>query len=132
LAVFAGAKNPTCIAEKVFLLKLNFFIFSRSLPGELISLLSNAVVVRCPLSSFPLVVRGPISHAVVVCPLRRPPLSSWLGIPIFGSDFWDPSEAEFLFRFRFQRFRSVFFLKFQCLESLKIGIQICDIRNSGN
>ncbi len=51
--------------KKVFLCKLTFFIFSRSLPGGLISLLSNAVVVCRPFSSFPLVVRCPISHAVV-------------------------------------------------------------------
>ncbi len=79
MAVFAGVKNPTGLTvslKKVFLRKLEFFIFSCSLPGKLVSLLSNAVVVRRPFSSFPLVDRRPISRAVVVRRLRRPPLSS--------------------------------------------------------
>ncbi len=56
-----------------------------------------------------------------------------LGIPTFGSDFWDPH--------RKRNSNSVFdsedsgrdfFLKFGCLESQKIRIPICEIRNSGN
>ncbi len=79
MAVLAGAKNPTgqtVLLKKVFLRELNLLIFSRSLPSGLISLLSNAVVVCHPLSSFPLVVRHPILHAVVVHHLCCPPLSS--------------------------------------------------------
>jgi hypothetical protein len=62
--------------QKVFLGKLNLFIFSPSLHGGFISLLSNAVVVCRPLSSFPLIVHRPILHAVVVRRICRPPLSS--------------------------------------------------------
>ncbi len=56
-----------------------------------------------------------------------------LGIRIFGSDFWDPhwrqnsgsvNDSEDSGR--------IFFLKFRFLESQKIGIPICDFRNSGN
>ncbi len=78
LAVFAGAKNPTgqtVLLKKDYLRKLEFFIFSRSLPGGLI-LLSNAVVVCHQFSSFPLIVRRPILRAVIICHLCRPPLSS--------------------------------------------------------
>jgi hypothetical protein len=64
------------LLKKVFLPKLNFFIFSHSLPGGLIRLLSNAVVVCRPLSSFPLVVRCLILCAVILHHLRCPPLSS--------------------------------------------------------
>jgi hypothetical protein len=79
LAVFAGAKNPTgqtVLLKKIFLFKLNFFIFSHYLHGGLISLLSNAFVVRHPFSSFPLVVRHPILHVVVICHLCCPLLLS--------------------------------------------------------
>jgi hypothetical protein len=72
LAVFPGAKNPTgqtVLLKKFFLRKLNFFIFSCSLPSGLISLLSNAIVV-CRL----FIVRQPILRAVIVR-LRQPPLS---------------------------------------------------------
>jgi hypothetical protein len=78
LAVFAGARNPTgqtVSLKKAFLRKLEFFIFSRSLPDGLISLLSNAVVVCRLFFSFPLIVCRLILHAVVVCRLCRPPLS---------------------------------------------------------
>ncbi len=77
LAFFAGGNNPTgqtILLKKVLLRKLEFFIFSRSLPSGLISLLSNAVVVCRPFSSFPLVVCRPISHAVIVRHCRHPPL----------------------------------------------------------
>ncbi len=59
--------------------------------------------------------------------------SARLRIPIFGSNFGDPH--------RKRNYGSVFgskdsvwiyFLKFQCLESQKIGIPICKIRNPGN
>jgi hypothetical protein len=61
------------------------------------------------------------------------PAAAWLGIPIFGSNFWDLHQK--------QKSISVidsgnsgqnFFLKFQCLESQKIEIPICKIWNSGN
>jgi hypothetical protein len=71
----AGAKTPTgqtILLKKVFLRKLDFFIFvSRSLPGW-----PNAVVVCRLLSSFPLVVRHSILHAITIRHLCRPPLSS--------------------------------------------------------
>jgi hypothetical protein len=71
----AGAKTPTgqtVLLKKVFVRKLDFFIFvSRSLPGW-----PNAVVVCRPPSSFPLVVRRLTLHAVIIRHLRRPPLSS--------------------------------------------------------
>jgi hypothetical protein len=70
----AGAKTPTgqtVLLKKVFLRKLNFFIFvSRSLHGW-----PNAIVVCRPLSSFPLVVRRLILHAIIICCLHCPPLS---------------------------------------------------------
>ncbi len=44
----------------------------------------------------------------------------WLGIPIFGSDFWDPREKRNSDSV-FDSDNSVFFL-FRCLESQKIGI----------
>jgi hypothetical protein len=69
-----GAKIPTgqtVLLKKVFLRKLDFFIFvSRSLPGW-----PNAVVVCRPPSSFPFVVRRLILHAVVIRHLCRLPLS---------------------------------------------------------
>jgi hypothetical protein len=71
-------KNPTgqiVLLKKVFLRKLDFFNFSHSLPGRP-SLLSNAVVVRRPLSSFPLVVHRPILRTVVVRRLHPLPLLS--------------------------------------------------------
>ncbi len=69
MAFFAGAKNPTrqtVSLKKVFLPKLDFFIFSHCLPSGLISLLSDAIVDCLMLSSFPLMVWCPILHAVVV------------------------------------------------------------------
>jgi hypothetical protein len=60
------------------------------------------------------------------------PISPWLGIPIFGSDFWDPHcEQNSDSSFDSGDFGG-FFLKFGCLESQKIGIPICEIWNSGN
>jgi hypothetical protein len=58
--------------KKVLLRNLDFFIFSHSLPlpGRL-SLLSNAIVVCCLLSSFPLEVRHPILHVIVFRCLHR-------------------------------------------------------------
>jgi hypothetical protein len=64
------------ITEKSLLRKLDFFIFSGSLPGRLISLLSNAGVVCRPLSFFPLIVCHPILHATIVRRLCRLPLLS--------------------------------------------------------
>jgi hypothetical protein len=52
--------------------KLDFIIFSCSLPRGLISIMPNAVVVCHPLSFFPLVVRCPILHAIIVQRLCRP------------------------------------------------------------
>jgi hypothetical protein len=71
-----GARNPTgqtVLLKNVFLCKLNFF-FLHSLPSGL-SLLSNAVVVCRPLSSFPLVVCRLILRAVIVRRLCHQPLS---------------------------------------------------------
>jgi hypothetical protein len=75
LAVFAGAKNPTgqtVSLKKVFLHKLDSLFFHALCPAGL-SAFCLAVVVCPPFSSFPLVVRRPISHAVVVRRLRHPP-----------------------------------------------------------
>jgi hypothetical protein len=61
----AGAKTPTrqtVLLEKVFLHKLDFLIFLRSL----CPVGSSAIVVRRPLSSFPLIVCSLILRAVVV------------------------------------------------------------------
>jgi hypothetical protein len=79
-----GAKNPTgqtVLLKKVFLHKLDLFYFFTlsTRQAGLISLLSNAVVVCRPLSSFPLVVRRPIlralsSDAVIVCRCHCSPL----------------------------------------------------------
>jgi hypothetical protein len=70
----AGAKTPTgqtVSLKKVFLHKLDFYIFvSRSLPGW-----PYAIVVCPSLSSFPLVVRRSILHAIIIRCLRHPPLS---------------------------------------------------------
>ena len=58
---------------------------------------------------------------------------SWLGIPIFGSDFWDPHRKQNSDSvFDSEDSGRIFFLKFQCLESQKIGIPIYNIRNFGN
>jgi hypothetical protein len=69
-----GVKTPTeqtVLLKKVFLRKLDFFIFvSRSLPGW-----PNAVVVCRPPFSFPLIVRRLILHAVNIRCLCCPPLS---------------------------------------------------------
>jgi hypothetical protein len=69
----ARAKTPTrqtVLLKKVFLRKLDFFIFvSRSLPGW-----PNAVVVCHPPSSFLLVVRRLTLHAVIICHLSCLPL----------------------------------------------------------
>jgi hypothetical protein len=66
----AGAKTPTgqtVLLKKVFLCKLDFFFFaSRSLPGW-----PNDIVGFCPPSSFSLVVRRSILHAVIICRLRH-------------------------------------------------------------
>jgi hypothetical protein len=60
-------------------------------------------------------------------------LRPWLGIPIFGSDFWDPHRKQNSDSvFNSGDFGQNIFLRFQCLESQKIGIPICLIRNSGN
>ncbi len=59
-------------------------------------------------------------------------LGAWLGIPIFGCDFWDPHckrNSDSVFD---SEDSGRIFLKFQCLESRKIGIPICNIWNSGN
>ncbi len=70
-----GSKTPTgqtVLLKKVFLCKLNFFIFvSRSLPSW-----PNAVVVCRPPSSSPLVVCHSILRAVIIRRLCCPPLSS--------------------------------------------------------
>jgi hypothetical protein len=56
-----------------------------------------------------------------------------LGIPIFGSDFWDPHcKRNSNSVFDSKDSSGIFFLKFQCLESQEIGIPICKIWNSGN
>jgi hypothetical protein len=58
---------------------------------------------------------------------------SWLGIPIFGSDFWDPhcsQDSNSMFDSEHSGWKML--LKFRCLESQKIRIPIRDIRNSGN
>jgi hypothetical protein len=48
-----------------------------------------------------------------------------LGIPIFGSDFWDPHRKQNSgFVFDSEDSGRIFFLKFRCLESQKIGIPI--------
>ncbi len=57
----------------------------------------------------------------------------WLGIPIFGSNFWDPHckrNSDSVFGSKDSGW--IFSLKFQCLESQKIGILICNIWNSSN
>jgi hypothetical protein len=60
-------------------------------------------------------------------------MQAWLGIPIFGSDFWDPHRKwNSNSVFDSKDSGRIFLLKFQCLESQKIGIPIWDIRNSGN
>jgi hypothetical protein len=60
-------------------------------------------------------------------------LMTRLGISIFGSDFWDPHPR----RNSDSVYNSgdsgwIFFLKFQFLESQKIGIPICDFQNSSS
>ncbi len=78
-AVFVGVKNPTgqtVSLKKIFLHKQDFIIFHSLCPECLSTFLSNAVVVRCPFSSFPLIVHCPILRAVVVHCLRCLPLSS--------------------------------------------------------
>ncbi len=58
---------------------------------------------------------------------------AWLGIPIFGSDFWDPHRKRNSDSvFDSKDVGRILFLKFGCLECQKIGILICDIWNSGN
>ncbi len=59
--------------------------------------------------------------------------ATWLGIPIFGSDFWDPHRKRNSNSI-FDSWDSgrIFFLKFRCLKSQKIGIPICKILNFGN
>ncbi len=62
-----------------------------------------------------------------------PPPRSRLGIPIFGSDFWDLHRkwsSESVSDSKDSGW--IFFSKFLFLESQKIGIPICDFRNSGN
>ncbi len=65
--------------------------------------------------------------------LQSDSLTFWLGMPIFSSDFWDPHRKRNSgFVFDSKDSGRIFFLKFRCLESQKIGIPICDIQNSGN
>ncbi len=68
-----------------------------------------------------------IAKAVAVLPLVHSHrfFLSRLGIPIFGSDFWDPhcrQNSDFVFDSK-DSSRKIFF-DFQCLESQKIGIPI--------
>ncbi len=59
--------------------------------------------------------------------------SSRLGIPIFGSHFWDPHwkrNSDSVFDCGDSGW--IFFLEFRCLESQRIRIPICEIWNSGN
>jgi hypothetical protein len=58
---------------------------------------------------------------------------TWLRIPNFSSDFWDPHRKRNSDSvFDTEESSRNYFLKFQCLESQKIGIPIWDIRNFGN
>jgi hypothetical protein len=57
----------------------------------------------------------------------------WLGISIFGFNFWDPHRKQNSNSvFDSKDFGRIFLLEFQCLASQKIGIPICNIWNSGN
>jgi hypothetical protein len=57
--------------------------------------------------------------------LLTPPFTTWLGIPIFGSNFWDPHckwNSNSVFDSE-DSGRKIFF-EFRCLESQKVGIPI--------
>jgi hypothetical protein len=66
--------------------------------------------------------RESLSWLVMIVKLDWLTIGSWLGIPIFGSDFWDPhrkQNSDSVFDSK-DSGRKIFF-GFQCLESQKIG-----------
>ncbi len=85
-----STSSPKCITADPLVQRLQIYLIAKNVfsssplktTSSSPSLMLNAIVVRSPLPTFPVVVRRPISHAIVVRCCRPPPSSAAITVVV--------------------------------------------------